>query len=140
MATKCFKPKHAGPRPTNTEYKILQVSIIKGITHTHITTSLNASLTVGWLRDGDVVGFGWFSFSYSAYSVVWRVLRCLIMLVVLKCRCLLPPRGISSRHTLQTANFTSLSDTLKNFQTGELMLPLVSSALLLFTCAPCMHV
>lgn len=40
---------------------------------------LNASLTVGWLRDGDVVGFGWFSFSYSAYSVVWRVLRCLIM-------------------------------------------------------------
>ena len=44
------------------------------------------------------------------------------MLVVLKCRWWLPPRGISARHTLQMANFTSLSDTLKNFQTGELML------------------
>ena len=55
-------------------------------------------------------------------TVVWRVLRCLIMLVVLKCCWWLPPRGISARHTLQMANFMSLSDTLKNVQAGELML------------------
>ena len=87
--------------------------------------TLKASLTVGWLRDGDEsdVSFGLFIFSYSAYWVLWRVLMCLIMFVVLKWLCWLPPRGISEPQTLQIANLMSLSNTLKKFQTGEVILP-----------------
>ena len=58
---------------------------------------------------------------------VWRILKCQMRLVVFNCRCWLPPLGISALHVLQTASFTSFSETMRKFQTGELMLPVSAS-------------